>query len=91
MKKIIQVTEVENEGLISFLGKRTFIVAQSYFYEGILTGVNDTCVLLEDANFVLESGDFTKDKLAYAEKIKSGKIYISVSHIESFFESHNKC
>lgn len=91
MKKLVQVTEVENEGLVSLMGKRVFIVAMSYFYEGILTGVNSDCVLIEDAYFVLESGDFTKSEIPNAEKIKSGKIYVQTKSIESFFESHRKC
>jgi hypothetical protein len=88
MKKLI--TEVENEGLMSLMGKRVFVVASSYFYEGVLTGVNNECVLLEDAYFVFESGDFTGNKIDLAEKIQSGKIYVQKNMIESFFESHRK-
>lgn len=87
MKKIVTVTEVENEGLESFLGKRIFIVAQSYFYAGTLTGINTSCVLLEDALFILESGDFQKKGYANAEKIPGGKLYVQKSSIECFFES----
>jgi hypothetical protein len=90
MKKLVNVVEVENEGLMSFMGERIFIVAQSYFYEGVLSGVNNTCVLLEDAYFVLESGDFTKNTITNAEKICNGKLYVQCSSIESFFKSHRK-
>jgi hypothetical protein len=68
MKKIVTVTEVDGEGLEFYLGKRIFIIAESYFYAGTLTGINSTCVLLEDAKFVLESGDFSKKGFGYAEK-----------------------
>lgn len=87
MKKIVTVTEVDGEGLESFLGKRIFIVAQSYFYAGTLTGINSTCVLLEDALFILESGDFAAKGYTNAEKIPGGKMYVQKSAIECFFES----
>lgn len=87
MKKIVTVTEVEGEGLEAFLGRRIFIIAQSYFYAGTLTGINLTCVLLEDARFVLESGSFESKGIEYSEKIPGGKCYVSKSSIEAFFES----
>lgn len=87
MKKIVTVTEVENEGLEFFLGKRIFIIAQSYFYCGTLTGINTGCVLLEDASFVLESGNFEEKGIKYSEKIPGGKCYVQKSSIEAFFES----
>lgn len=87
MKKIVTVTEVEGEGLEAFLGKRIFIVCTSYFYTGNLTGINTSCVLLEDARFVLESGSFEKKGLDNAEKIPGGKLYVQKSAIECFFES----
>jgi len=88
MKKIVTVTEVEGEGLEAFLGKRIFIIASSYFYAGTLTGINSTCVLLEDARFVLESGSFEGKGIANSEKVHGGKIYVKTSAIEAFFESH---
>ena len=84
MKKVF---EVSDEGLNYFLGKRIFIVAQSYFYVGKLTGINETCVLLEDSKFVLESGSFEEKGLAIAEKIPGGKCYVMIRNIECFFES----
>lgn len=87
MKKIVTVTEVDGEGLESFLGKKVLIIAQSYFYSGILTGINSTCVLLEEALFVLETGDFAKSGYDYAEKVPGGKCYVQKSSIEAFFEA----
>lgn len=88
MKKVVTVTEVDGEGLEYFLGKRILVIAQSYFYAGTLSGINTTCILLEDARFVLESGSFEGKGLANAEKVKGGKIYVQKSAIEAFFESH---
>lgn len=88
MKKVIQVTEVEGEGLEAFLNKRIFVVCRSYFYAGTLTGISQECILLEDARFVLQSGSFEGSKFDESEKVKGGKIYVSKNSIESFFESH---
>ena len=33
MKKIVQVQEVEDEGLVSLMGKRVLIMSAGYFYE----------------------------------------------------------
>lgn len=89
MKKVVQVQEIDGEGLEAFLGKRIFILAMSYFYEGVLTGVNKTCILLEgEPRIVLDSGSFEGNKIDYSEKIKGGKLYIQLNAIESFFESH---
>lgn len=88
MKKVITVTEVEGEGLESFLNRRIFVVCNSYFYAGTLTGINTTCILLEDARFVLESGSFEGKGIKLSEKVNGGNIYISTSAIESFFASH---
>ena len=88
MKKVITVTEVDGEGLEAFLNKTIFVVCRSYFYAGTLTGINQSCILLEDARFVLESGSFEGKGISSSEKVKSGKIYIATNAIESFFESH---
>jgi hypothetical protein len=88
MKKVIQVTEVDGEGLEAFIYERIFIVCRSYFYAGTLTRIYDDCVLLEDARFVLESGSFEGKGIANSEKVNGGKIYVTKNSIESFFQSH---
>ncbi len=88
MKKVIQVTEVDGEGLEAFLNKRIFVVCRSYFYAGTLTGINTDCILLEDARFVLESGSCESKGIANSEKVNGGKLYIAKNAIEAFFNSH---
>ena len=56
MKKLVSVTEVEGEGLIALLGERVTLFCLNYIYTGKLTGVNDSCVKLEDASVVYETG-----------------------------------
>lgn len=81
MKKII--TEVEGEGLVALLGERVTLFCMNYIYAGKLAGVNETCVLLEDASIVYETGAFTEAKWKDAQALPN-KWYVQTSAIESF-------
>lgn len=81
MKKII--TEVEGEGLVSLLGERVTLFCANYIYTGKLAGVNETCVLLEDASIVYETGAFTEKKWKDAQALPN-KWYVQTNAIESF-------
>jgi hypothetical protein len=54
--KKIEVEMVDGEGLVALLGQRVLLLCANYFYEGVLEGVNETCVLLSDAGIVYETG-----------------------------------
>jgi hypothetical protein len=84
MKKIVNVTEVEGEGLMLLMGERVTLFCMNYIYTGKLAGVNDTCVLLEDAAVVYETGAFTTDKWQDAQALPKGKWYVQTAAIESF-------
>jgi hypothetical protein len=60
MKKLVE--EVQEEGLIKFLGERITLFCANYIYTGKLIGVNDDCVLLSDCGIVYETGAFTDKK-----------------------------
>ena len=81
MKKII--TEVEDEGLVKLLGETVTIFCASYIYTGTLIGVNDTCVLLEDAAIVYETGPLNEKKWGDAQALPNNW-YIQMGMIESF-------
>ena len=81
MRKI--VTEVEGEGLEALLGERVTLFCMNYFYTGNLTGVNKTCVLLEDAYVVFETGSFDSKTWKDAQKLPNAW-YVQTSAIESF-------
>lgn len=83
MKKLIQVQECEGEGLLALLGQRITIFAMNYIYTGNLTGVNQSCVLLEDAAIVYETGAFTDKLWKDAQKLPNS-LYVQISAIESF-------
>lgn len=83
MKKIVNVTEVEGEGLIKLMGERVTLFCAVYIYTGVLTGVNADCVLLEEASIVYETGSFNEKAWKDAQKLPN-QWYVQRSMIESF-------
>ena len=81
MKKIVD--EVAGEGLEKLLGERITIFAINYIYTGLLSGVNETCVLLKDASIVYETGDLSTGLWKDAQKLPHDW-YVQTSAIESF-------
>ena len=83
MKKIVSVTEVDGEGLVKLLGERVTLFCLNYIYTGKLAGVNDTCVLLEDAAIVYETGELKSGAWKDAQSLP-GDWYVQLGAIESF-------
>ena len=83
MKKLIEIQEVEGEGLMSLLGEQVILFCMNYFYAGKLVGVNDTCVLLENGGIVYETGAFSELKWKDFQKV-ADKLYVKLETIESF-------
>ncbi len=81
MRKI--TTEVEGEGLVKLLGETLTLFCASYIYTGKLVGVNDTCVLLEDAKIVYETGPFGEKSWKDAQDLPNNW-YVQLGMIESF-------
>lgn len=81
MQKI--VTEVQGEGLVKLLGEKVTLFCANYIYAGKLVGVNDTCVLLEDASIVYETGPLDTKTFKDAQKLP-GAWYVQTGAIESF-------
>jgi hypothetical protein len=82
MKKI--VTEVENKGLEKLLGETVTLFCLNYFYNGKLTGVNDTCVLLENPAIIYETGSWDNDSWKDIQKMGIEELYVQKQAIESF-------
>ena len=81
MKKLIE--QVEGEGLEALLGKRITMFCMNYIYTGMLTGVNDDCILLSDAAIVYETGELNSDAWKDAQDLPADW-YMQISAIESF-------
>jgi hypothetical protein len=85
MKKIVSVQEVEGEGLMGLLGNRVTLFCLNYIYTGKLAGVNDTCVLLEDAAIVYETGPLNTKEWKDAQALPH-PVYVMIRCVESFME-----
>jgi hypothetical protein len=86
MKKVVQVTEVDGEGFEALLDKQVLIYCMSYIYSGKLTGVNKTCILLENAKIVYDAGEATAKGFTTSEKYNY-PLYIQTAAIESFSQT----
>ena len=81
MKKLIE--QLEGEGLERLLGEDVMLMCINYFYTGKLVGVNDSCVRLDNAAIVYETGPLTDKQWKDAQALP-GPWYIQLSAIESF-------
>ena len=59
MKRLVQVQEVEGQGLEALMGQKVTFFCLNYIYHGELIGVNTTDVLLRNAFIVYETGTFS--------------------------------
>ena len=87
MKKIVE--QVEGEGLDALLGEPIALFCANYIYAGVLTGVNETCVLLSDPKIVYETGPLTDKAWKDAQPLPS-PWYVQTSAIESFGRGKGK-
>jgi len=83
MKKVVQVQVVEGEGLAALLNQRITLFCTRYIYTGQLVGINDDCVLLEDAAIVYETGPLSNAEWSTVEALP-GPWYVQLQSIESF-------
>lgn len=83
MKKLVQVQEVDGEGLMGFMGQRITLFCLNYIYTGTLVGINDTCVKLDDAAIVYETGEFSDKAWKDAQKLPHA-CYVMLACVESY-------
>jgi hypothetical protein len=84
MKKLVNVTEVESEGLIKLMGEKVTFFCLNYIYAGELIGVNDACVLLKNPAIVYETGKFSDPLYKDEQSLCVEEFYVSMNCIESF-------
>lgn len=83
MKKLVKVEEVDNEGFLGLLGQDVIIFCMNYIYAGVLVGVNDTFVKLDNAHIVYATGDFNSKNYSDAQRIAK-EFFIQLNSVESF-------
>lgn len=84
MKKLVEVQEVEGEGLMALMGQVATFFCLNYIYTGKLIGVNETCIIIEDPKIVYETGDFSTKTWKDAQSLPCKQFYLQTSCIESF-------
>ena len=84
MKSVTQkVVKVEGEGFLALMDQRITVFCMNYIYTGKLVGVNATCILLEDASIVYETGPLNDKVWKDAQKLPA-PAYVQISAIEMF-------
>lgn len=86
MKVMKEVVEVNDEGLEGLLGKTITVFCANYIYQGVLVGVNKTCIKLEGAGIVYETGALNSNHRKDFQQFGSKYWYLQTSAIESFGE-----
>jgi hypothetical protein len=81
--KILTETK-ESEGLEGLMGEQIYIMCACYIYSGKLIGVSNSCVKLEDAKIVYETGDWQQALWEDAQKLHNKIHYVQIGMIESF-------
>jgi hypothetical protein len=81
----VSLKEVPNEGLIALMNKTVTLYCAGFIYSGKLVGVNDTCVKLDPALLVYNTGAHNTKTWETAEKFPR-PWYVQTSAIESFGE-----
>ena len=81
MRKIVE--EVSGEGLEKLLGEVVTLFCLNYIYTGKLLGVNASCVLLESASIVYETGPLMDKAWKDAQPLPNAW-YVQIGSIESF-------
>lgn len=82
MKVLVETKE--GEGLEAFMGQNITLFCGVYIYTGKMVGVNDTCVKLEDAKIVYETGPFNSKDWKDAQALPTKFWYVTTQSIESF-------
>lgn len=83
MKKLVQVQEVEGEGLVGLMGQRITLFCMNYIYTGLLVGVNEKCVMLDEPSIVYETGAFTDKAWKDAQRLPNA-LYVMIASVESY-------
>jgi hypothetical protein len=85
MKKLVQVQEVEGEGLEALLGKRVQLWCMNYFYSGKLIKVNEHDIILGDSPGVIyETGPLTGKSFKDFQRLPGTEWRVRTAAIESY-------
>lgn len=77
------LVDEKQEGLTGLIGKEVTFFCLNYIYAGKLVGINKTCIKLENAKVIYETGDFTDKQWKDAQPLPENW-YLRLNTIESF-------
>ena len=83
MKMCKEVVEVSGEGFEALLGQTITCFCMVYIYTGKLVGVNDSCIKLQGAAIVYETGAFTEKNWKDVQQLPH-ELYVQRATIEAF-------
>lgn len=85
MKRVINTTETEVDGLDKLLGEYVELYCLNYIYCGRLIGVNEFDVCLAECQIVYETGKLDDHSgYKFAESFSQDERFIQKAHIESY-------
>lgn len=84
---MIKIVDEIGEGLEALLGQRVLLLCAGYFYEGILIGVSQDAVKLDDAAIVYSTGAWSDKSYSDIQKLHQKEWYVCRGLIESFGKS----
>ena len=83
MKKLVNVVEVDDDGLNGLMGERVTFYCINYIWTGKLVGVNEKFVKLEDPAIVYETGPHNTKEWKDAQKLPNS-VFIQLSAVEAY-------
>ena len=82
MRRIVETTATD--GLESLMGEQVLLLCGNYFYAGKLIGVNKTCVALDGASIVYETGEWSAKSWKDSQSMGPGETFVRIQWIEAF-------
>jgi hypothetical protein len=83
----VLMTENNEEGFLALIGKNVEIQTGLFIYAGKLIGVNSTCVKLDNAHTVFDTGDFKNKKYSDAQARENPILYVQLAGVFAFNET----
>ena len=80
MKRLI---DTDDGAMVALMGERVTLFCANYIYTGLLVGIDDEYVRLEDAAVVYETGPLTSGDWKDAQELP-GPWYVMTGAVESF-------
>jgi hypothetical protein len=68
---------------MGLMGQRITLFGQNYIWTGLLVGINDTFVKLDNPSIVYETGPFEDSKWTDAQALPKS-IYVMLAAVEAF-------